>query len=114
MFNIETKTIGGDAEITNTKVAGATIEVIIQGMIDSTTSEQFAASMEKVLLEKPSALVLNFADVDYISSAGFRVLFMIAKEMKKNEGSIRAVNVSEEIKNLLTMVHMERVMDIEN
>ena len=97
----------------NASPAGENIAVLIHGMIDSTTSEQFATSMERVLLEKPHSITLDFADVDYISSAGFRVLFMIAKEMKKNNGALCAVNVSEEIKNLLTMVHMERVMDIE-
>ena len=102
MFNIETKKTDTNTEVT------------IHGMIDSTTSDEFASSMEKVLLEKPTSITLDFADVDYISSAGFRVLFMIAKEMKKNEGTLCAINVSEEIKNLLTMVHMERVMDIES
>ena len=102
MFNVETKKNGNE------------IEVVIEGMIDSTTSDEFATSMEKVLLEAPAVLTLNFKKVDYVSSAGFRVLFMVAKEMKKNDGKLRATCVSEEIKNLFNMVHMEHVMEIES
>ncbi len=102
MFNVETKKNGNE------------VEVVIEGMIDSTTSDEFASSMEKVLLDCPALLTLNFKKVDYVSSAGFRVLFMVAKEMKKNEGKLRATCVSEEIKNLFSMVHMEHVMEIES
>lgn len=86
--------------------------VYLDGMIDSTTAGDFAAGMEEVLKEAPAALVLDFKKVDYISSAGFRILFMIAKEMKKNQGKLTARNVSAEIKNLFDMVHMDHVMEI--
>ncbi len=88
------------------------VVVFLEGMIDSTTAGEFAAKMEGVLKEKPQTLVLDFAKVDYISSAGFRILFMIAKEMKKNQGNLSAVNVCSEIQNLFNMVHMDHVMKI--
>ncbi len=88
------------------------IFVFIDGMIDSTTADEFASYMEQVLLQKPASIVLDFEKVDYISSAGFRILFMIAKEMKKNQGKLSARNVGTEIKNLFNMVHMDHVMEI--
>ena len=87
-------------------------EVFLEGMIDSTTAGEFAAGMEEVLKEQPGAMVLDFKKVDYISSAGFRILFMIAKEMKKNQGKLSARGVSAEIQNLFNMVHMDHVMEI--
>lgn len=100
MFNV--KTLENNNEII----------VFIDGMIDSTTADKFASCMEKVLLQKPASIVLDFEKVDYISSAGFRILFMIAKEMKKNQGKLSARNVGTEIKNLFNMVHMDHVMEI--
>ncbi len=88
------------------------VVVFLEGMIDSTTAGEFAAKMENVLQETPHTLILDFGKVDYISSAGFRILFMIAKEMKKNQGDLSAVNVSNEIQNLFNMVHMDHVMKI--
>ena len=87
-------------------------EVFLEGMIDSTTAGEFAAKMEEVLKEQPAALILDFKKVDYISSAGFHILFMIAKEMKKNQGKLSARGVSAEIQNLFNMVHMDHVMEI--
>ncbi len=87
--------------------------LLLDGMIDSTTAEEFAARMEEILLQKPSAMVLDFEKVDYISSAGFRILFMIAKEMKKNQGKLSARSVSAEIQNLFRLVHMDHVMEIQ-
>lgn len=86
--------------------------VFLDGVIDSTTAGNFAAGMEEVLKEQPTALLLDFAKVDYISSVGFRVLFMIAKEMKKNQGKLSARKVSVEIQNLFNMVHIDHVMEI--
>ncbi len=93
------------------KVEGR-VQVKLSGMIDSTTSEEFAKSIEEVLLEKPKELTLNFGEVDYISSAGFRILFMIAKEMKSNGGKVEAIEVPPEIDNLFSMVHLDHVIDI--
>ena len=89
------------------------IIVLLEGMIDSTVSDEFAGKMEEVLAKKPSVIVLDFEKADYISSAGFRILFMVAKEMKKNEGRLIARHVCAEIQNLFSMVHMDHVMEIE-
>ncbi len=88
-------------------------KVVLSGMVDSTTADEFASKMEEVLTEKPGAMTLDFEKVDYISSAGFRILFMIAKEMTKNAGTLKARGVSDEIQNLFDMVHMDHVMTIE-
>ena len=86
--------------------------VFLDGVIDSTTAEKFAAGMEGVLRDQPTALILDFEKVDYISSVGFRILFMVAKEMKKNKGKFSARKVGTEIQNLFNMVHMDHVMEI--
>lgn len=89
------------------------VVVLLEGMIDSTVSDEFAKKMEEVLVSKPSVIILDFEKADYISSAGFRILFMMAKEMKKNDGRLIARHVCDEIQNLFNMVHMDRVMEIE-
>ncbi len=86
--------------------------VFLAGVIDSTTAGEFAAGMEGILKEQPTALVLDFEKIDYISSVGFRILFMVAKEMKKNKGKFSARKVGTEIQNLFNMVHMDHVMEI--
>ena len=88
--------------------------VFISGMIDSTTADEFAELMQEVLNTNPKILILDFTKIDYISSAGFRVMFMIAKEMKSYGGKPIAQGLAPEIKNLFDMVHLDHVMDIES
>lgn len=62
--------------------------LIIEGRLDSNTS----AILEKKIIELTSAgeknLVIDFSGMDYISSAGLRVLLMAAKITKKAGGKV--------------------------
>lgn len=59
------------------------------GRIDHTTSEAFGLALEPLLKDclpgKP-ALLLDFSAVDYISSAGLRVLMMASRRVKAQQG----------------------------
>ena len=51
-------------------------------------------------------------DMTYISSAGLRVILMAYKEMKK-QGSMKLVNVSDDIVDILDMTGFLDLYDIE-
>ena len=61
----------------------------IEGRIDVNGSEALEAEI-KPLLASPAVwtLVLDFSSVDYISSAGIRVLLLAQKRMKENHEMI--------------------------
>ncbi len=50
----------------------------VKGRIDSTTAAQFGQKLEAVVADPSGRLVVDFRDLDYISSAGFRVLLVAA------------------------------------
>jgi anti-sigma B factor antagonist/stage II sporulation protein AA (anti-sigma F factor antagonist) len=59
------------------------------GRIDHVSSEAFATALEPLIQNcqpgKP-ALLLDFSGVDYISSAGLRVLMMSSRRIKAQQG----------------------------
>ena len=59
------------------------------GRIDHISSEAFGTLLEPLIKDclpgKP-ALLLDFSDVDYISSAGLRVLMMTSRRVKAQQG----------------------------
>ncbi|MEO5340415.1 MAG: STAS domain-containing protein [Magnetococcus sp. MYC-9] len=59
-----------------------------RGRIDSTTSTLFEQQIMGLLQEGDVELVLNFQHIDYISSAGLRVLLMAAKRLKPRGGRV--------------------------
>ena len=52
---------------------------ILQGRIDSRNSAVFKKTVEDELHESDKALILDFGRIDYISSAGLRVVLELAK-----------------------------------
>ena len=79
------------------------------GRIDSANAAQVEASIWKDLgSEKPASLVLDAADLTYISSAGLRVLLHLRKSME-----VRVINTSAEIYDILDMTGFTEMMKVE-
>ena len=80
------------------KLEGTTLTVALEGRLDTTTSPELedvlAASLDGV-----DALVFDFAKLDYLSSAGLRVLLSAQKRMNK-QGSMKLVHVNDAVKEV--------------
>lgn len=76
--------------------------VELAGDIDASTAP---AMQEKVLplAQSKSKILLDMTQVPYTSSAGLRVLLSLFKEVKKNEGKLVLVGVSEEIQDTMSV-----------
>jgi anti-anti-sigma factor len=68
-------------ELTTTQI-GTTAVIAATGRIDSVTAKPFEEKLLAAIEGAPSALVIDFGGVDYISSAGLRVLLVAAKRSK--------------------------------
>ncbi len=82
----------------------------IDGRLDTTT----APELEKTINgegESLTNLVLDFGGVDYISSAGLRVLLSAQKKMNI-QGSMELVNVSESVMDILEMTGFAEILVI--
>lgn len=67
---------------------GAIVLLGLVGRLDSSTSPQMEEKVVGLLTGGAKQLVVNFARLDYISSAGLRVLLMAAKKLKASGGVI--------------------------
>lgn len=71
---------------------GAEAELLMEGRLDNTTSPE----AEKILTElaqKHDRIVLNMAQMDYVSSAGLRVIKRMHMAMRKKGGELVLKNV---------------------
>ena len=85
-------------------------KIRLSGRIDSNNASQ----VEKEMLAqldgwKGTALILDAADLDYISSAGLRVLL----RLKKTFPAMQIVNVSSEVYEILDMTGFTQMMTVE-
>ena len=75
------------------------------GPIDSDTYLDFSDKVTPLLTKTVKAIVLDLANVDYISSAGLGVLFTVKKHLKQNGGDLLFANVKPQIKRIFEIVN---------
>ena len=90
-------------------VQGSTVELKLSGWLDTQTTPQLEAEVN-ALDEDVSALALDFADLEYISSAGLRQIVAAYKKMK---GALTLRHVSDEIMNVISMTGLDKRIKIE-
>lgn len=74
-------------EITQEKQNNINI-VSIKGRLDASTASNLEESLSAFTEEKNVKILVNCKTLEYISSAGLRVLLASAKQFKKNDGKI--------------------------
>lgn len=88
--------------------------VNVSGKIDNSTSANFLKLVQPCLDNKVSKMVINFKDVDYISSAGIRSLIMVCKTMQASGGKIVLTEANVYVLSVLKMAGIHEVIPIMN
>ena len=96
--------------INKTQTASA-LNLALEGRLDTTTAPQLEAEL-KSALSGVTELVFDFAKLDYISSAGLRVLLSAQKVLNK-QGSMKIVNVNETIMEVFDVTGFVDILTIE-
>ena len=89
----------------------AELTVKVTGRLDTTTAPELEASL-KESFEGLTKLVLDFASLEYLSSAGLRVLLQAQKTMNK-QGEMVVRNVNETISEIFEVTGFSDVLTIE-
>ena len=94
-----------------TNLEGTKLTVAVEGKLGTAS----APELENAIRSNVSGvteLIFDFAKLEYMASAGLRVLLSSAKVMR-NQGSMKIVNVTEPVMEVFTFTGMADVMDIE-
>lgn len=94
-----------------TNSEGEKLTIAVEGKLGTSS----AGELEKALrdnIDGKSELVFDFAKLEYMASAGLRVLLSAGKVMKK-QGSMKIINVPEAVMEVFTFTGMTDVMNIE-
>ena len=89
---------------------GAKLELTLSGRLDTASSPQ----LEEVItgsLDGVAELVLDFKELQYVSSAGLRVLLGAQKAMNR-QGKMKLCNVSEGIKDVFDITGFSDILTI--
>ena len=92
-------------------VDGEKLTVALEGRLDTTTAPQLNDEL-KSALDGITELVIDAETLEYISSAGLRVLLSAQKSMAK-KGSMVVKNVSEEVQEILEVTGFIDILTVQ-
>lgn len=89
-------------EITKQKIDDI-VELRIKGRLDAYWADHVANALAEVIREGTHKIKLNMSEVNYLSSAGIRVLLQFYKQLKGIQGLFVVTNPSEPVKTILEL-----------
>ena len=93
------------------KTEGQTAFISPEGRIDTVTAPELEDSISKVP-EGITAIKFDFANVEYVSSAGLRVLLVAQKMMKKAGGAMTTANLPPAVKEVFDITGFSDILTI--
>lgn len=90
---------------------GTELTVTLEGSLDTLTSRDLEAALRNSM-DDIDKLIIDMKKLDYVSSAGLRVLFKAYKVMTQ-KGSMTLRNLSQEVMDVIEVTGFDSVFDIE-
>lgn len=91
---------------------GDVVLVRVKGRLDAASSPQLEKKINSIIETGHFKLILNLAGVDYLSSAGMRLMLSVSKKLKHLEGKVIACSLSEEVMDVIKMAGFHQVLEI--
>ena len=97
--------------LTKTK-KGTTIVISVDGRIDTNTAMEFGEQVNDSL-DNIENLILDFSNVEYISSLGLRAILELQKRMA-SQGTMKVLNPNSSVMDVFNMTGFSKILTIEN
>ena len=90
---------------------GTNLEISLEGRLDTMTAPELEAELKQEL-NGVESLELDFSRLDYISSAGLRVL-LSAHKIMSGKGGMKVTHVNEIVQEVFDVTGFADILDIE-
>ena len=96
-----------------TNISNQNLIISLSGRLDTVTSPQLEEEINRSSFEEIETVTLNMRSLEYISSAGLRVILMLHKKLAGINGRLKLINVNDMIMEIFTMTGMDSFLEIE-
>jgi anti-anti-sigma factor len=97
--------------ITSKTVDSVTV-VHLEGNLDTNTSVEAQENLNKLIDEGASKVLVNFEKVDFVSSAGLRILLATAKRLSGTGGNLRITNLNETVNEVFEISGFSTILSV--
>lgn len=84
----------------------------LEGRIDAVSSGVLEKALHNAVEKNHAKVALDFAKVDYLSSAGMRLLLATTKKLKATGGMLVLFSVHENVMEIIRMAGFEKILHI--
>ena len=96
----------------NKTLDGTTLRIALEGRLDTTTAPQLEAEFKQSITDAITLLELDFEELEYLSSAGLRLILAAQKTMNK-QGKMVIRHVNETIMEVFEVTGFIDILTIE-
>lgn len=92
------------------EVSDGLLVVRPKSRLDSASAAAFEAQCAALIVGGPNKVVVDFSDVDYISSAGLRALLIAAKKAKSLGGALTLCGLRGSVKEVIAVSGFDTIL----
>jgi len=84
----------------------------LKGRLDSNTSQDLEDKLFQVISDGSKKIIVDFENLDYISSAGLRIIFKVKKAILREDGRIILCSMQKYVKNVFQVTGVDPFVQI--
>ena len=88
------------------KISGDTLIIVGHGSLDNETSNDYVEKVQDIIKES-KAVILNFAEINYISSSGIQAIYNILDHLTAQGGKLVICNSNPDVTRIFRLVSLE-------
>ena len=96
----------------DTESQDSTLIVMAEGRVDGANAREFHESLESVLGPDHRAMILDLEALSYISSAGLRVVLLVARTLQQQRGRLVVCSLPGPIRELFEISGFDKIIDV--
>ena len=84
----------------------------LDGRLDATSTPQLEAKINAQIDSGKKHVLLDFGRIDYLSSAGMRLLLSATRRLKSDGGQLNMCSINEDVMEIIKVAGFERILNI--
>ena len=94
------------------KMDGQVAVLHLKGFLDAHTAPELEKAFQELIGENQFNVLVNFLNLDYISSAGLGVFMGFIEEIRENDGDIRMTNMAPKVFKIFDLLGFPKLYKI--
>ncbi|MFH1737877.1 MAG: STAS domain-containing protein [bacterium] len=91
---------------------GVFMVIKVKGRLDSVTAPELDRECVKSIEQGETRLILDLGELDYLSSAGLRVILSTAKKLKSSQGTLSLCSLQEMVSEVFSVAGFSSFLPI--